>query len=160
MGATVYIIFGILCLCAGLYFCIRPILPGSLFTYFGMWFFKWSHIIWIDQNTLIFWGIITLLVLGVNFLQRKEDSRFHLGNVYLLIGTIAGMLIGIALGEHFMVAAAWIGTIIAQFAFAKTPKGRPLLFSASNFISYFCAKGIHILIVVSMVGIIIEQYIK
>lgn len=83
-----------------------------------------------------------------------------MGNLYLSAGALAGMLVGIAVDARVMILCAIAGTFFGLLAFARTPKGCWIKFPSSNFIHYFCAKGMNIIVTVAMAGIAIEGFIK
>lgn len=160
MTETILIILGTICLFAGYFFSIRPFIPGVMVSYLGLWMFKWSHFFYIPQSTLTFWGIATLIILGIDFLSPKDKLESSTGPVYMGIGALTGMALGILIDPSMIIVGTFIGSILGELAFSKTPRGKDLTFPTSIFIHYFCAKGLRIIIATSMLGVILEMYIS
>lgn len=160
MTDSILIILGTVCLLAGYIFSIKPIIPGVLVSYLGLWMFKWSHFFYIPQSTLTFWGIATLIILGIDFLSQKDKSASLTGPVYIGIGSLAGMVLGMLFDYSMIIVGSFIGSVLGEFAFSKTPMGKNLTFPSSVFIHYFCAKGLRIIIATSILGVILEMFIS
>lgn len=158
MSDILLIILGATFMLSGFALCIRPIIPGVLISYIGM--FMLHYVTAIPSTSLTFWGIATLLILGIDFLSPKTKNGFEIGAVYLGIGTLAGMLIGLAIDSTLTVAGAFVGAVIGELAFARTPHGKHLLFHSSTIIHYFCARGLRIIVTVSMIGVVINEFLK
>lgn len=160
MTDSILIILGTICLFAGYIFSIKPVIPGVLVSYIGLWMFKWSHFFYIPQSTLTFWGIAILIILGIDFLSQKDKSQSLTGPIYIGIGSLAGMILGMLFDYSMIIVGAFIGSVLGEFAFSKTPLGKNLTFPSSVFIHYFCAKGLRIIIATSMLGVILEMFIS
>ena len=83
-----------------------------------------------------------------------------MGNLYLSAGALAGLFVGIAVDARVMILCAIAGTFFGLLAFARTPKGCWIQFPYADFILYFCARGIDIIVSAAMAGIAIEGFIK
>ena len=160
MTDSILIILGTICLFAGYIFSIKPVIPGVLVSYIGLWMFKWSHFFYIPQSTLTFWGIATLIILGIDFLSQKDKSRSLTGPIYIGIGSLAGMILGMLFDYSMIIVGAFIGSVLGEFAFSISLLGKNLTFPSSVFIHYFCAKGLRIIIATSMLGVIHEMFIS
>lgn len=158
MSNDILIILGALCMLVGFALSIRPIIPGVLISYIGMWILNFA--IYIPKSILTFWGIAVLIILGIDFLSPKDNTKSSVGSIYLGIAALAGMFIGLAISPSLTIVGAFVGTIMGELAFARTPQGKQLLFPTSTLIHYFCAKGLRIIVTVSMIGIIINLAIS
>ena len=99
------------------------------------------------------------MVMGLRYISPKgePDGRIT-GNLYLGLGALMDCLLGM-IDPRFMLLGTIIGTIIGQIAFSRTPNGKWLLFSKSNFIQYLCAKGLPAIVAVAMMGLAVEGFI-
>ena len=80
--------------------------------------------------------------------------------MYIGIGALAGMVLGMLFDYSMIIVGTFIGSILGEFAFSKTPLGKNLTFPSSIFIQYFCANGLRIIIATSMLGVILEMFIS
>lgn len=158
---TILLIFGLLLLVAALIFLVRPSVPSAVPAFAALVALHFSTHICLPLSTFLFWGTATLIVCVIAFLLPKGEPGGSLhGNFYLATGAIAGLLVGIAADARVMILCATFGTLFGELAYTRTPKGCWIKFPSSNFIHYFCAKGMNILVAVAMMGIAIEGFIK
>ncbi len=103
--------------------------------------------------TYIFWGIAVLIVVSLGFILPRQIVSSRLGMPYICGASLAGMLVGMALSSHAaMVAGAFVGAVLGGVAYAKTPAGNVLEFPTSKFLNYLCAKGLPVVVTMSIIG--------
>ena len=155
------LITGLLLLAASLVFTLRQWLPSAITAFAALVALHFSTFICLPISTFAFWGTASLIALAIVGLSPKgEPGGTSVGNLYLSAGALAGLFVGIAVDARVMILCAIAGTFFGLLAFARTPKGCWIKFPSSNFIHYFCAKGMNIIVTVAMAGIAIEGFIK
>lgn len=155
------LIIGLLLLAASLIFTLRQWLPSAITAFAALVALHFSTFICLPVSTFVFWGTASLIALAIVGLSPKgEPGGTSVGNLYLSAGALAGLFVGIAVDARVMILCAIAGTFFGLLAFARTPKGCWIKFPSSNFIHYFCAKGMNIIVTVAMAGIAIEGFIK
>lgn len=156
----ILLVAGIICMVAALVLLFKPWIVAALPAYVGLWLLHWSTYTTFPTWIFIFYGVATLMVMGLRYLSPKgEPDGKGTGNLYLGLGAIMGCLLGMLLDARFMVLGTIIGTILGQIAFSRTPHGKWLRFSKYNFIQYLCAKGLALVVAVAMLGIAVEGFV-
>ena len=153
------LILGICSIIISVYLLFKPYLPASLFAYLSLWFFYWGQFIYLSSDFFIWWGVITMITIGLGVLQGRRLQPF-MAALYMVLGGICGMLIGLTVEDYWLIPAGTLGTLMGTLAYAKTRSGRDILFSGSSFIKYFCVYGLRIIVVMSMLGYIYICYVK
>lgn len=140
----------ILALATGLVFVTGPF--GVICSYLGLAVASIALSTAPSLATLIFWGVAAAIVVMLNILLPKNVANSRLGVNWLAVGSVAGMLVGLTMGHAAMVIGAVVGMLFGGVAFAKTPKGSALGFPSSKFFNYLCAKGLPMVVTVSIIG--------
>ena len=154
------LIAGSLCMIAALVLVIKPKIVAALPAYAGLWLLHLSVYTTFPRWVFIFYGIATAMVVGVKYMSpRGEPDGRNTGNVYIGLGALMGCLLGIAIEARFMLLGTILGAILGQVAFSRTPSGKWLMLSKSNFIQYLCAKGLPAVVAVAMIGVGVEGFV-
>lgn len=158
---TIFAVIGIMLMLGGIATGIRNFPPSAILAYLGMALLHWSKFINLTDNALIFWGIAAAITWGIAILSAKEGARPDIqGNLYLSIGGFAGLLVGMSIDASVMIFSAIIGTLLGEFFYSCTPKGRWVKFSISIFIHYFCSVGLKIIVSTAIAGIVTEGFLR
>lgn len=112
------------------------------------------------MEQLLFWGVATLLVIGIDFLLPKSKTIDLKGRGYVGLGTLAAMVVGMLFGSPGIILGAAIGAFFGALAYGRTPQGAALQFPSSKFLSFLCARGLPAVVAFSMVGIVMFQSLK
>lgn len=154
------LILGIVLMLVALVLVIRPWWVAAVPAYAGLWSLHLSTATTFPRWVFIFYGVATLMVMGIRYLSPKGEPDGKLtGNLYLGLGALMGCLLGMLVEARFMVLGTILGTVMGQIAFTRTPGGRWLRFPKSNFIQYLCAKGLGIIVTVAMLGLAVEGFV-
>ena len=138
----------------------KPWIVAALPAYAGLWLLHLSTYTTFPKWVLIFYGIATAMVVGIRFMSPKGEPDGKLtGNLYIGLGALMGCLLGMLIEARFMLLGTILGAIMGQVAFSRTPHGKWLLLSKSNFIQYLCAKGLPAVVAVAMIGLGIEGFV-
>lgn len=158
---TFLLVMGIVLLAASLISIMRQPHLSALSAYSALVALHFSTRICLPVSTFAFWGIASLIAFAiVRLLPKGEPGGSRQGNFYLAAGALAGLLVGMSVDARVMILCAIIGTLFGELAYSRTPKGCWIKFPSSDFIHYFCAKGMNIIVTVAMMGIAIEGFIK
>ncbi len=152
---TTFIIVGALLLSAAVVLQFRPLMPASLAAYASLWMFQWSGVLAFPSSTMLFWGLATLLVLGLDRLLPAAITRGVDGRGYICGGALAGMVVGMLISPTGIILGAAIGAFLGAMAYSRTPVGKALPFPSAGFLRFLCARGLPAVVTVSMVGVVL-----
>ena len=159
-SSILLLILGVLCILTAIVLVIKPWWVAAVPAFVGLCLMHWSALASFPTWTFIFYGVATVMVIGIRYLLSKgEPDGKSTGNLYLGLGALMGCLIGMMMDARFMLLGTIIGTVMGAFAFSRTPAGKWLRFPKSNFIQYLCAKGLGIIVAVAMIGLSVEGII-
>lgn len=147
-----------------------PRIPASLFSYCAMWMALAGGVAFFSAETMVFWGVATILTLGINWMLPRHIWRSTVGLPFMAVGGLAGMavggLAGMAVGAVLNTMAAIIlgtalGCLFGAVAFANTGAGRAVMtFPSKPFFNYLAAKGLPIVVALSMAGAVLVQFVQ
>ena len=128
----------------------------SLIVFAGLLLLHFSYHIAVRPMTFVFWGIATMLTVGLFYLSPKGEPDGHRSsNLYIGFTAMAGGLLGILLAPRVMVLGVVLGAAMGQLAYSRTPAGKWMLEPSSQFWRYFAAKSLPAIVAVSIVCIAI-----
>lgn len=153
--ATLCIILGSLLMCGAIAMVFRPLFPGSLLAYAGLWAFHLSGYFPVTMHELMFWGVATVLVICADRLLPRGNTLSMSGRGYVGVGTMAGMIVGMLMASAGIILGAVIGTFLGAMAYSRTPQGRGLEFPSAIFVRFLCSRGLPAVITLSQVGLIL-----
>ena len=157
---TILLILGAISLLAALVLVIKPWIVAAIPAYAGLWLLHLSVYTTFPKWVFIFYGIATAMVVGLKFISPKgEPDGRNTGNLYLGLGAMMGCLLGMLIDARFMLLGTILGAVMGQVAFSRTPHGKWLMLSKSNFIHYLCARGLPAIVAVAMIGVGIEGFV-
>ena len=159
-SSLLLLIAGLVLMAITLVLVLKPWWVAAVPAYVGLCCLHWSSYTSFPRWVFIFYGVATLMVVGIRYLSPKgEPDGKSTGNLYLGLGAMMGCLLGMIVEARFMVLGTILGTVMGQLAFSRTPGGKWLLFPKSNFIQYLCAKGLGIVVAIAMVGLAVEGFV-
>lgn len=149
----ILLIAGIICMIAALVLVLWPRWVAAVPAYAGMLLMHYSFYIFARTEYLIFWGVATLITVGLFYLSPKGEPDGHrASNFYVGLTAIAGGMLGILFNTpSLMVLGVIVGAIIGQLAYSRTPAGKWMLRPTSMFVRYFAAKCLPVIVAVSIV---------
>ncbi len=157
----ILLVAGILSLLAAVALVLRPRWVAAVPAYAGLWLLHWSYYIFVRPSTFVFWGIATLITIGLFYLSPKGEPGGHQSsNLYVGLTALSGGLLGILL-QHpaFMVLGVILGAAVGQLAYSRTPNGKWMLHPSSQFWRYYAAKCLPAVVAISIVCIAITGFI-
>jgi len=159
---TILLIAGAIALIIALALVLRPKWVAAVPAYAGLLLMHWSYYIDVKTVTFIFWGIATLITVGLFYLSPKGEPDGHSSsNLYVGFTAMAGGMLGILLAPRVMVLGVVLGAAMGQLAYSRTPAGKWMLSPSSQFWRYFAAKCLPAIVAVAIVciavmGIVID----
>lgn len=100
--------------------------------------------------SLILWGVSALMVGGLMIMLPRDITASRLGVGYLAGATLAGALLGWAIGQNWLVIGAIIGLVLGALAYISTPAGKGLRSVPGGFRNLLFAKGFPVLVTITM----------
>lgn len=150
----ILLVVGILCLVAALALVLRPKWVAAVPAFIGLIALHYSYFIAVPKLTFIFWGIATLITIGLFYLSPKGEPDGHTAsNLYVGFTAMAGGMLGILLAPRIMVLGVVLGAAMGQLAYSRTPAGKWMLTPSTQFWRYFAAKCLPAIVAVSIVCI-------
>ncbi len=151
---TILLIAGAACLVVALLLVLRPRWVAAVPAFAGLALMHWSYTIDVKTMTFIFWGIATLITVGLFYLLPKGEPDGHQSsNLYVGFTAMAGGMLGILLAPRIMVLGVILGAAMGQLAYSRTPAGNWMLFPSTQFWRYFAAKCLPAIVAISIVCI-------
>ncbi len=159
---TILFIIGFISLAAALALVLWPKWNAALPAFIGLVLLHLSYRIAVPWMTFAFWGIATLITVGLFLLSpRGEPDGHRSSNLYIGFTAMAGGMLGLLLAPRIMVLGVILGAAMGQLAYSRTPAGKWMLNPSSQFWRYFAAKSLPAIVAISIVciaimGIIID----
>ncbi len=156
------LILGIICFAGALWllFALEVLAPAA--SLLGLVAVYFSHMLPLAPNMVVTWLALTVIVMGVSYLQPRAIMAQNRGMGYMLGGAIAGMAIGLisvstsgSLTAQYacMIVGVLAGIFFGFFLFSRTPQGQAVSLSSGNFFNYLAAKGFPLALTVIQPGI-------
>lgn len=159
---TTLLIAGILCLVAAIVLVLWPRWVAAVPAFLGLLLMHWSYTIDVKTMTFVFWGVATLITVGLFYLSPSgEPDGNRSSNLYIGFTAMAGGMLGILLAPRIMVLGVILGAAMGQLAYSRTPAGKWMLNPSTMFWRYFAAKCLPAIVALSIVciaimGVVIE----
>ena len=152
----ILLIVGVACLVAALALVLKPKWVAAVPAFIGLVLMHYSYYIDVKTATLIFWGIATLITVGLFYLSPSGEPDGHSSsNLYVGLTAMAGGMLGILTAPRVMVLGVVLGAALGQLAYSRTPAGKWMLTPSMLFWRYFAAKCLPAIVAVSIVCIAI-----
>ena len=154
MAMKLLLVLGAICLVAALVLVLRPRWVAAVPAYAGLVLMHLSYYIAVPTVTFIFWGIATLITVGLFYLSPSGEPDGHSSsNLYVGFTAMAGGMLGILLAPRILVLGVILGAAMGQLAYSRTPAGRWMLSPSSLFWRYFAAKCLPAIVAISIMCI-------
>ena len=150
----ILLILGVACLIAAIVLVLRPKWVAAVPAFLGLVLMHLSYYIAVPGMTFAFWGIATLITIGLFYLSPSGEPDGHSSsNLYVGLTAMAGGMLGILLAPRIMVLGVVLGAAMGQLAYSRTPAGKWMLSPSMLFWRYFAAKCLPAIVAVSIVCI-------
>jgi len=122
--------------------------------YLALWPLYYLPEFIIPDSVMTFWGIATLIALGINYMLPFKVATSRVGMPYIAGGALCGTMVGlIAASQAGLICGAVAGALCGGIAYSRTPRGRDLRFPSTGFFNYLLAKGLPLTVVMSTAGL-------
>lgn len=156
----ILLIAGIACLTAAVALVLWPRWIAAVPALAGLALLHWSYYIAVPGMTFVFWGVATLITVGLFYLSPSGEPDGHSSsNLYVGFTAMAGGMLGILLAPRILVLGVVLGALVGQFAYSRTPNGKWMLYPSTLFWRYFAAKCLPAIVAISIVSIAIMGFI-
>jgi len=156
----ILLVAGILCLVTAVALVLWPRWIAAVPAFIGLALLHWSYYIAVPKLTFAFWGLATLITVGLFYLSPAGEPDGHRSsNLYVGFTAMAGGMLGILLAPRIMVLGVILGAAMGQLAYSRTPDGKWMLTPSSLFFRYFAAKCLPAIVAVSIVCIAIMGFV-
>ena len=153
---TILFVLGLILLAIALALVLWPKWNAAVPAFVGLVLLHLSYRIAVPWMTFAFWGLATLITVGLFYLSPKGEPDGHRSsNLYIGFTAMAGGLLGILLAPRVMVLGVVLGAAMGQLAYSRTPAGKWMLDPSALFWRYFAAKSLPAIVAVSIVCIAI-----
>lgn len=157
-------IIGIICFAGALWLLFSREVLAPATSLLGLVSVYFSYRLPLAPNMVITWVALTVIVMGVSFMQPAAVMAQKRGMGYMTIGAIAGMAVGLisvsattSLTAQYacMIVGVLAGIFFGFMLFSRTPDAAAVRFPSSRFFSYLAAKGFPLAITIIQPGIVI-----
>lgn len=133
---------------------------GAVVAFLGLCAAGLIHGVVLGVPVYIFWGVAIAIIVALGFILPRAVTSSRVGVTYIVMGALAGMLVGLALSHAAMIIGSVIGALLGGVAFARTPAGKALTFPSPRFWNYLCAKGLPAVISFAIIGTVIPVLVS
>jgi uncharacterized protein YqgC (DUF456 family) len=112
------LVSGLTCLVIGLAGAVLP-LPGPPLSFGGILLLHYSKFAEFSQNTIIAFGVITVLITVIDYYIPIWGTKKFGGSKWGSIGSGIGLLVGMFLGPFGLFIGAFIGAFIGEYFSSK-----------------------------------------
>jgi uncharacterized protein YqgC (DUF456 family) len=150
MVDTLLIIFGALCMVAGITGCILPVLPGPPISYAGLLLLQFSSKHPFNAKFLVIYALLTVFVVILDFILPVYSTKKFRGTKYGIIGSALGLVVGLFLFPPVgiivgPIVGAFIGEMITGRAIARAMKP-----AFGSFIGFLGSTSIKLILTIIM----------
>lgn len=127
---------------------------AAAFSYLAFWALYYVPEFILSDGLMTFWGIATLIALGINYMLPFQVATSRLGMGYIVGGALCGTLLGlVVVSQAATICGIALGCLLGGIAYSRTPRGRIMNFPSHRFFNYILAKGLPLTVVMSISGI-------
>ena len=105
-------IIGVICLILAVALVLRPRWVAAVPAFVGLLLMHWSYYISVPTMTFVFWGVATLITVGLFYLSPSGEPDGHSSsNLYVGFTAMAGGMLGILLAPRILVLGVILGCV-------------------------------------------------
>jgi len=115
----------------------------------------------VSIGTLIFWIAAAAIAAVIVRLLPEPVGKSNAGVPFMATGAIAGMMVGLTLHTAAApVIGSAAGVLFGALIFGNTQSGREMEFPSTRYFNYVLAKGLPLVVAISVVGISLAACIR
>lgn len=158
MEIALLIIAGI-CMIIGILGSILPGLPGIPVAYAGLWIAQATERIDFSWQTLVVWGVVTILVSVLDYVIPAWGTKRYGGTKYGVWGSTIGVFAGMFFGAIGIIVGPLVGAIVGELIGGKGQK-EALRAGWGSFIGILCGTVLKLICCGWMMVILIQAIWK
>ena len=108
------LIIAFLFMLIGIIGCIVPGLPGTPIAYAGMWIAQATERVDFTWQTLLIWGIVTIVVSVLDYVSPAWGTKRYGGTRWGVWGSTIGVFVGLFFGAAGVILGPLVGAIIGE----------------------------------------------
>lgn len=117
---TFLIVLAFVCMAVGIIGCVMPGLPGTPIAYAGLWVAHATDQIGFSWQTLLIWGIVTVVVSILDYVVPAWGTKRYGGTKYGVWGSIIGVFVGLLGGFGGVIFGPLIGAFVGELIGGKS----------------------------------------
>ena len=139
---TAIVILAILAGVVGIAGSILPALPGTSFSWIGLFLlYMWGpHAV--PAKVLIIWGVVVMVVSAVDYVVPMLLTKATGGSKYAERGSVIGLLAGIVLTPIGMILGSFLGALVAEIYWGGKDAKSALKAASGSFLGFIMGTGI------------------
>ena len=139
---TLIVILAILAGVTGIAGSILPALPGTSFSWIGLFLlYMWGPVP-VPVNVLIIWGIVVIAVSIVDYMVPMFFTKVTGGSKYAERGAMIGLIAGIILTPVGMILGSFLGAFLAEIYWGGKDRRAALKAALGSFAGFIAGTGI------------------
>ena len=147
-------IVAIICGVIGLIGVIVPVLPGTILSYVGLLCVYFTETSSITISQLVFWGVISLIVVLLDYFLPGYFSKLFGGSREGIIGANVGVFVGLFFGLPGIILGPFFGAFIGELIRDSNSVGRAFQVAFGSLLSFITGSGAKL-----VVGAFVSYYI-
>ncbi len=139
---TLIVILAILAGVTGIAGSILPALPGTSFSWIGLFLlYMWGPVP-VPVKVLIIWGIVVIAVSIVDYMVPMFFTKVTGGSKYAERGAMIGLIAGIILTPVGMILGSFLGAFLAEIYWGGKDSRAALKAALGSFVGFIAGTGI------------------
>lgn len=135
--------------------------PAAVLAYAALVAAECGGILQMGAGDMIFWGAATVVVLAILYLLPGEIRGATIGMPYFATGALAGAFVGLCTNTVAgVVAASFAAVCLSSLIAGRARQCAILGFPSRRYFNYLCAKGLPLVVIFSMIGILCLSLLK
>ena len=144
---TLLAICAVVCGIVGLLGAIIPILPGTILSFAGLICAYFTSSSTLSEGQLWLWGIISAVVLLLDYILPGYFSKMFGGSRAGVIGATVGVIVGMfILGPLGIILGPFIGAVLGEMLKQNQPLEKAIVVGAGSMLSFFVGTGLKLIV--------------
>ena len=143
---TFLIIAAVVCGIVGLMGAIIPILPGTALSFIGMLCVYFTPNSNLTPTNLVIWGIITALVIVLDYILPGYMSKKFGGTKKGVTGATLGVILGMFLGPMGIIFGPFIGAFLGEMMNDHNSTDKAIKVAFGSLMSFFLGTGLKLIV--------------
>ncbi len=142
----ILLILGIVCLLVGIAGSILPVLPGPASAWLGLLLLHWSDFAEFGSSFLIITALLTIGVIGLDYVIPAWGSRRFGGSKLGSRGAMIGVFAGLLMGPLGIIIGPFVGAFLGEMLHNPSNINGALRAAMGSFIGFLTGTGIKLIL--------------